>query len=66
MKLAVQEAIREVQDDIEAIQNKVREKAMGIAERTQQALLDIDRGLASQLTPNFPLLHLPSGQDCLV
>lgn len=53
MKLAVQEAIREVQDDIEAIQNKVREKAMEIAERTQQALLDIDRGLASQLTPIF-------------
>ena len=53
MKVAVQEAIRDVQDDIEAIQNKVREKAMEIAERTQQALLDIDRSLASQLSPNF-------------
>lgn len=53
MKVAVQEAIKDVQQDIDAIQNKVREKAMEIATRTQAALQEINNELANQLSPTF-------------
>ncbi len=53
MKIAVQEAIKDVQQDIDAIQNKVREKAMEIANRTQVALQEINKELANQLSPTF-------------
>jgi hypothetical protein len=53
MKVAVQEAIKDVQQDIETIQNKVREKAMEIANRTQMALQEINKELANQLSPSF-------------
>ena len=53
MKVAIQEAIGEVQSEIDAIQKKVNEKAMLIAEQTQTALKDIDKHLANQLTPKF-------------
>ena len=55
MKVAIQEAISEVQAEINVIQEKVREKAMGIAIQTQNALKQIDRNLANQLTPKFAL-----------
>lgn len=53
MKVAIQEAIAEVQVEIDAIQRKVQDKAMLIAEQTQTALKDIDKNLANQLTPKF-------------
>lgn len=53
MKAAIQEALSEVQDEIAAIQDKVRDKAMKIAQETQEALKSIDIELAKQLTPKF-------------
>ena len=53
MKIAIQEAISEVQAEIDAIQKKVQDKAMIIAQQTQEALKNIDSNLASQLTPKF-------------
>ncbi|MGO5940209.1 ATP-binding protein [Akkermansia muciniphila] len=53
MKMAIQEAISEVQEEINAIQKKVQDKAMTIAQQTQNALKSIDRNLANQLTPKF-------------
>lgn len=53
MKAAVAAAIAEVQDDIERIQLKVREKAEQIARTTHEALKTLDPGLAQELTPQF-------------
>lgn len=53
LKGAVTAAIAEVQDEIEAIQRKVKEKSEEIANLTHQALQTIDGGLAESLTPNF-------------
>lgn len=53
MKAAILEAISEVQNEINAIQQKVHDKAMLIANQTQKALQDIDKNLANQLTPKF-------------
>lgn len=53
MKIAIQEAISEVQEEIDAIQKKVQTKAMTIAQQTQEALKYIDSNLANQLTPKF-------------
>lgn len=53
MKAAVAAAIAEVQDDIERIQLKVREKAEQIARTTHEALRTIDPNLARELTPQF-------------
>ena len=53
MKAAIQEAIAEVQLEIDAIQERVRKKAMYIAEQTQQAIRKIDENLAKELTPHF-------------
>lgn len=55
MKAAIQEAIAEVQEEINAIQTKVHDKAMSIAKQTQTALKCIDENLANQLTPKFTL-----------
>lgn len=53
MKIAIQEAISEVQEEINVIQKKVQDKAMAIAQQTQEALKYIDSNLANQLTPKF-------------
>lgn len=53
MKAAVAAAIAEVQDDINRIQAKVREKAELIAQSTHEALKTIDPNLAKELTPQF-------------
>ncbi len=53
MKAAIAMAIAEVQEDIEKIQNKVREKAEEIANNTHKALETIDKSLASKLEPKF-------------
>jgi len=53
MMAAVAQALAEVQDEIEEIQKKVREKAEAIAKSTHEALKTIDPNLAKQLTPQF-------------
>jgi len=53
MKAAVAAAIAEVQDDINRIQEKVKEKAELIAKSTHEALKTIDPNLAKELTPQF-------------
>lgn len=53
MKAAVQAALSEMQDEIAAIQEKVREKAVEIAEETHTALKKLDPNLAKQLNPQF-------------
>jgi putative ATP-dependent endonuclease of OLD family len=53
MMAAVTQAIAEVQEEINGIQQKVREKAEAIAFSTHQALMTIDPSLASELTPQF-------------
>lgn len=53
MKAAVQAALAEMQDEIGAIQDKVREKAVEIAEETHAALKTLDPNLAKELNPQF-------------
>lgn len=53
MKLAVQMAITEVQPEIERINEKVRERAMEIADNTHKVLQTLDSSLASELLPKF-------------
>lgn len=53
MKVAIQKAIQEVQDDINKIIEAVRSKAVSIADETRKALESINPSLASELTPNF-------------
>lgn len=53
MKAAVQAALAEMQDEITAIQDKVREKAVEIAQETHAALKTIAPNLAKELNPQF-------------
>jgi putative ATP-dependent endonuclease of OLD family len=53
LKGAIQTAIAEVQEEIERIHAKVREKAVEIAELTHKTLKTIDPNLANALTPTF-------------
>lgn len=53
MKAAIATAISEVQNEINDIQKKVREKAEEIATNTHKALAEIDENLASKLDPKF-------------
>lgn len=53
MKLAITEAVKSVQEELQFIREKVEEKAIEVAERTLEKLKEIDPNLASQLKPNF-------------
>lgn len=53
MKAAIAEAIAEAQKEIEEIQEKVRIKALDIANQTHEALKEIDPSLARKITPSF-------------
>ncbi|WP_336936556.1 ATP-binding protein [Acinetobacter beijerinckii] len=55
MKAAIATAISEVQDDIDKIQEKVKQRTEEIARKTHKALESIDKNLASQLTPQFTM-----------
>ncbi len=55
MKAAIATAISEVRDDIEKIQEKVKQRTEEIARKTHKALESIDKNLASQLTPEFTM-----------
>lgn len=53
MKGAIQEALSEAQDEIDAIKRKVRNRAMEIATDTHNVMKSLDPDLASSLTPSF-------------
>ncbi len=53
MKLAVEAAIAEVQEELNKITEIVRQKAQQIAENTHKQLQRIDSKLASELRPDF-------------
>ncbi len=53
MKIAVQTALRQVEEDLEKIREKVQASAMDVARRTLEKLGEMDPSLAAQLTPTF-------------
>jgi putative ATP-dependent endonuclease of the OLD family len=53
MKIAVNMALGEVQEELNEIQQKVMEKAVEVANRTLSKLQEMSPTLANQLTPNF-------------
>ena len=53
MKLAIKEALRGVEDELEHIKAQVREKALDVAKRTLEKLQDIAPELAHELQPTF-------------
>lgn len=53
MKIAVQQALSELNDEIEHIKTQVRNKAIETANRTLEKLQEMSPELASQLIPDF-------------
>lgn len=53
MKLAVSQALKGLEEELEHIKNEVRAKATETAERTLEKLREIAPELASELTPKF-------------
>jgi energy-coupling factor transporter ATP-binding protein EcfA2 len=53
MALAVKEAVREVEADLEQVRAKVRDRVAQVARRTIEKLREMDPALASELTPEF-------------
>lgn len=53
MKIAVQQALKEVEDDLESIKNKVKDEAIETANRTLEKLQEMFPDLSSQLVPEF-------------
>ena len=53
MKIAINLALREVQQELSDIQEKVMEKAVEVADRTLAKLQEMNPALANELTPNF-------------
>lgn len=53
MALAVKEAVREVEADLEQVRAKVRDRVAQVAQRTIEKLREMDPALASELTPEF-------------
>lgn len=53
LKLAVTEALREVQHKLDEIKEVVKEKTLDVARRTLDKLREMDADLASALTPTF-------------
>ena len=53
LRVAVKQAMDEVQAELEVIKNRVKERALDVAARTIGKLADFDETLASQLTPDF-------------
>ena len=53
LKISIAQALGEVQEELEIIKDKVKERAFDVANRTIEKLADFDESLASQLTPEF-------------
>lgn len=55
MKSAVEEALAEVKEDLERIEQIVQQKALSVAENTLEKLKEMDATLADELTPSIPV-----------
>jgi len=53
MKIAINMALGDLQTELSAIQQRVMERAIEVADRTLEKLQEMNPALASQLTPNF-------------
>jgi putative ATP-dependent endonuclease of the OLD family len=53
MKTAIRTALAELQEDVDGIKAKVREKALEVANRTLNSLQTFDKSLATSLSPEF-------------
>ena len=53
MALAVKEAVREVEADLEQVRAKVHDRVAQVAQRTIEKLREMDPALASELKPEF-------------
>ncbi len=53
MKVAVKEAIKDVETELDEIKRMVREKATEVARRTVEKLREMDPNLARDMSPNF-------------
>jgi len=53
MKLAVRQAISELANELQQIQDRIRNAAMDVATRTLEKLRDLAPNLASELSPTF-------------
>ncbi|CUW40859.1 conserved protein of unknown function(containing coiled-coil domain133-161; containing P-loop containing nucleoside triphosphate hydrolases,1-383) [Magnetospirillum sp. XM-1] len=53
MKVAIAEAVKAVQLELDEIKEKVRQSAMDVANRTLEKLREMDPELAKELTPSF-------------
>lgn len=53
LKVAIKQAIEEVQAELETVKEKVRVRALDVASRTIEKLSEFDDTLASQLNPTF-------------
>ena len=53
LKVAIKQAIAEVQAELDAVKEKVKSRAIDVAARTIAKLTDFDDNLASELNPNF-------------
>ncbi|MBT2666146.1 AAA family ATPase [Bacillus sp. ISL-4] len=53
MKIAIQQALRDLTPEIEKIKEEVQKRALETAERTLAKLKEMDSELASSLTPDF-------------
>ncbi|MFA0822723.1 MAG: ATP-binding protein [Methanomethylovorans sp.] len=53
LKIAIRQALQEVQDELDTVKEKVQSRALEVASRTLVKLSDFDSALASQLNPEF-------------
>jgi len=53
LKIAIKQAIQDVQAELDVVKEKVRDRVIAVADRTIKKLSEFDRMLASQLTPVF-------------
>ncbi|MFN4247185.1 MAG: ATP-binding protein [Flavipsychrobacter sp.] len=53
MKIAINNAIAEMQDELDAVQQKVMDHAINVANRTLAKLREMSPNLANSLTPDF-------------
>lgn len=53
MKLAIRQAISELTNELQQVQDKIRDAAVDVARRTLEKLRDLDPDLAKELSPTF-------------
>lgn len=53
MKLAIRQAVSELADELQNIQDRVRDAALSVAKQTLDKLKELDPNLANELSPTF-------------